>query len=118
MEFIKSFSATMMTNKQTNNNNNKNRTKIKSMMETVIIINERYVLIVENKTKKMKSKKKTHLRNESNFDEFQDTFTDKSLTNLFCMRSSKFNCRIRYILRISELMEIGFSKLKIPIEPF
>lgn len=87
-------------------------------METVIIINERYVLIVENKTKKIKSKKKTHLRNESNFDEFQDTFTDKSLTNLFCMRSSKFNCRIRYILRISELMEIGFSKLKIPIEPF
>lgn len=52
MEFIKSFSATMMTNKQTNNNNNKNRTKIKSMMETVITINERYVLIVENKTKK------------------------------------------------------------------
>lgn len=58
MEFIKSFSATMMTNKQTNNNN-KNRTKIKSMMETVIIINERYVLIVENKTKKkLKVRKK------------------------------------------------------------
>lgn len=51
MEFIKSFSATMMTNKQTNN---KNRTKIKSMMETVITINERYVLIVENKTKNKK----------------------------------------------------------------
>lgn len=43
----------MMTNEQTNNNN-KNRTKIKSMMETVIIINERYVSIVENKTKNKK----------------------------------------------------------------